>query len=73
MVSRIVLFPQQVPVEYVNGDVQKALEYMQLILLACKMSEIIPRVERKGERVRFPRTGQATVRCSQKGSWSRKK
>lgn len=73
MVSRIVLFPQQVAVEYINGDVQRALEYMELILLAGKMSEIIPRVERKGERVRFPRTGQATVRCSQKVSWKRRK
>lgn len=73
MVGRIVLFPQQAAVEYVNGDVQKALEYMELILLACKMSEIIPRVERKGERVRFLRTGQDTVRCSQKSSWRRRK
>lgn len=35
--------------EYVSGDIQKAFEYMELILLACKISEIIPRVAEKGQ------------------------
>lgn len=43
-VGRIVLFLQQVAIKNVSGDTQKAFDYTDVILLTCKVSEIIPRV-----------------------------
>lgn len=49
----IILFLQQEVMEYVSGAVQRVFDYMDLIFI-CKVSEIIPGVERKGERARLP-------------------
>lgn len=48
-VGRTVLFPQQAAMKYVSGNTQKAFAHMDVMLWPCKMSEIIPGVERKGE------------------------
>lgn len=55
----IILFLQQEVMEYVSGAVQRVFDYMDLIFI-CKVSEIIPGVERKGERS-FRGQGQPRV------------